>query len=258
MKCVSCDIEINPKWKHAIEINICPFCGNSIMEEHLKNLFHSLSETMVQLTTYQSQLNDWMLSNHNYIKVDDLQNLKTLQKEVEEKDFQQRKNKKFKVKVATESGGEEEIVAEKIQSEKETNDFFKRAEAVKPNIDGFNSTEEKTAYLKQMVQKIKRDGSPMINQINTTSMINPEMMEIVDSEQVAELQTAIEGENINSALIRQDSYEEEIPAAVLAMANSAKGNNKNIQADLRKLQQLQNKVSDSQQKFLNGAGGFKR
>jgi len=46
MRCISCTTEINPQWKHAIDMNVCPFCGKHIMEEHLKNLFAALSSTM--------------------------------------------------------------------------------------------------------------------------------------------------------------------------------------------------------------------
>src|SRR5208282_4854591 len=68
MKCVSCETEINPKWKHAIDINVCPFCGQHIMEEHLKNCVASLASAMEEMQKYPEQLDDWMLSNHNYIK----------------------------------------------------------------------------------------------------------------------------------------------------------------------------------------------
>ena len=44
--------------------------------------------------------------------------------------------------------GEQEVSVEKIQSEERTNEFYKRAEAVKPNIEGFSSVSEKTQHLK--------------------------------------------------------------------------------------------------------------
>jgi hypothetical protein len=49
MKCVTCQTEINPKWKHAIDINVCPFCGKNIMEEHLKNCLVSLAAAMEEM-----------------------------------------------------------------------------------------------------------------------------------------------------------------------------------------------------------------
>src|SRR6185436_12414878 len=162
MKCMSCEMEINPKWTHAIDINVCPFCGQGIMEEHLKNLFSSLRQTMESLSGYPDQLNDWMLSNHNYIKTDS-PNIhlympkgfaEDIRKHINDQIMEEKANT-LKSKPPTESqksiikmdnghGQEQEVLVEKVQSEEKTNEFFKRAEAVKPNIDGFKSTSEKT------------------------------------------------------------------------------------------------------------------
>jgi hypothetical protein len=267
MKCMSCEMEINPQWKHAIDINICPFCGQGIMEEHLKNLFTSLRKTMESLLEYPQQLNDWMLSNHNYIKTDaenliefvPKELLKDWKKEQEEEDFLERKNKKFMVKVTTESG-EEEVVAEKIQSEEKTNDFFKRAEAVKPNIDGYKSPAEKTEHLKKMAQQIKRAGaSALTSETGAGSFISPEMMESADPEAVAEFQSLISGGEVASAL-PDNGGDDDIPSVVLAMANKAKGgNNDSSGADLDKLRRLQDRVSASRNNFASGAkGSFSR
>ena len=68
MKCTSCDTDINPKWLHAISNNVCPNCGQHIMQEHLKNLLTSLRETMEKLQEYPNEVDDWMLSNFNFIK----------------------------------------------------------------------------------------------------------------------------------------------------------------------------------------------
>src|SRR5574338_267235 len=100
MKCISCETEINPKWKHAIDINVCPFCGEHIMEEHLKNCLSNLAVAMEDMLKYPDQLNDWLLSNHQFIKTDSpdigkympAEMLKQLRKAEEEKDFQSRKD----------------------------------------------------------------------------------------------------------------------------------------------------------------------
>jgi len=277
MKCISCEMQIDPKWKHAIDINTCPFCGRFIMDEELKELFSSLCDTMEDLTSYQDQLDDWMLSNHNYIKTtsDKLisyvpqEYLDSLKQEAVDKykqdldldteDFEKRKNKKFKVKVTTEAG-EQEVVAEKIQSEEKTNGFYNRAEAVKPNIEGFKSVAEKTQHLKAMAQQIKREGATVVNQAGMAGLITPDMMESADPETVAEMQSLMSsGDIINSALPDSEfTGEDEIPAAVLKMANMAQGGGKGSQADLAKLQQLQNRVSGSRKNFLSGGGGFSR
>jgi Zn-finger nucleic acid-binding protein len=274
MKCTSCEIEINPQWKHAVEINVCPFCGKHIMEEHLKNLFVSLRETMDSLASYQDQLNDWMLSNHNYIKTDspnigmympkDL--VKELKKAQDEQDFLARKQSIVKVKTET---GEEDVLVEKIQSEEKTNEFFKRAEVIKSPAPAqgapvanasFQSPAEKTQHFKKVVQQIKKAGTTAINQDGAADMISPEMMENADPEAVAEFESLLSGNEIASSLPTTD--DDEIPSVVLAMANKGKGNSASSAADLLKLQQMQERVRSSKENFESGVnrgkGGFSR
>lgn len=283
MKCISCEIEINPQWKHAIDINVCPFCGKHIMEEHLKNLFSSLRETMEELQQYPDQLNDWMLSNHNYIKTDSShlseympkEMLKDLKKVQDDKDFQDRK--KFTVKVKTEAG-EEEIQAERVQSEEKTNEFFKRAEVIKNVPSGqpapgaspgatpsFNHPTEKTQHFKKLVQQIKKDGAPSMNEAGEADLISPEMMDSADPEAVSEYQALMSGNEIVSALpdTGGDDIPEHILAANQAIANSKGGGGANA-ADLFKLQQMQQRLQKSKENFESGSnrggkgGGFSR
>ena len=264
MKCITCEVEINPKWKHAIELNNCPFCGQAIVDEQLRDLFSSLRETMEQLSPYQDQLNDWLLSNHSYIKTDSEDLISYVPKELmkdfvknnSEKDFQERKNKKFTVKVATETG-EQEVSVEKIQSEERTNEFYKRAEAVKPNIEGFSSVSEKTQHLKALAQQIRREGSAVVNQSGMGGMMDSsEITEVIDPEMVTELQSAISGGDIiSSALPEPNMGDDDIPSVVLNMANRAARGGKDPNDDLMKLKALQAKA---QRNTLSGRGGFSR
>lgn len=262
MKCMSCEREIDPKWKHAIDTNLCPFCGLHIMEEKLKNLFSNLCAIMDDLSEkYQDQLNDWMISNHDYIKTDSPQitqympkeYLHELKKEEDDRKFQEKK--KFTVKVQTDSG-EEEVEVEKIQSDKTTNEFFKRAE-VGRSKDG---PAEKTQRLKEMVKQIKKTGSTSVNDAGTADIISPEMLEMADPDAVAEFQSQISGGEIASSL--PDANDDEIPAVVMAMANKSKGNSSSSGADLLKLQQMQQRQQESRQNFESGnnrgKGGFSR
>lgn len=284
MKCISCEIEINPQWAHAIDINVCPFCGKHIMEEHLKNLFSTLRETMISLSSYPDQVNDWMLSNYNYIKTDSAdigkympkEMLKELQKIEDNKDFQKKKDaQKFTVKVQTENG-EEEVVAEKIQSEEKTNDFFKRAEVIKgnpntskqqqgPNI--YQSPGEKTEYLKKMAQQIKRVGSQGLTDPSGGSMMLPaNMLENADPEAVAEFQQMIAGGGEVSSSLDND-MDDDLPGgdyilqANIAAANGkAGGSGGNANAkDMAALQRLQSRVSEARRNVATGAkGSFSR
>jgi hypothetical protein len=264
-------MEINPKWKHAIDANMCPFCGESIMEEQLKNLFSVLGDAMEQLADYPEPLDDWMLS-HNYIKTDSdklvsfipEEYLNKLHEEFLEKNKRHGRdiepgNKKFSVKVTTDQG-EQEVIAEKIQSEERTSEFHKRAEAVKPNLDGFKNVSEKTQHLKAMAQQIRREGTSVNNQSGLAGLISSEMMETADPEAVAELRAAISGGDMVSSSLPESEFdgEDEIPSSVLRMANSAQKGGKSAQADLAKLNELQNRVSGSRKSFLSGGGGFSR
>jgi Zn-finger nucleic acid-binding protein len=283
MKCISCETEINPQWTHAIDINVCPFCGKHIMEEHLKNLFSTLRETMDSLQSYPDQVNDWMLSNHNYIKTNSAdivkympaEMLKELKKVEDDKDFQKRKeSQKSIVKVKTDTG-EEEVLVEKIQSEERTQDFFKRAEVIKrgpnsqhPNAQqSFQSPAEKTEHLKKVAQQIKRVGSQGLTDPSGGSMnLSAEMMENADPEAVAEFQQMISGSGEVASSLDSDMDDdlpggESILAANQAIANNkfgGSGGNANAK-DLAHLQRLQAKVSQARNNISSGAkGSFSR
>lgn len=268
MKCISCDSEINPKWKHAIDQNACPYCGKVIMDEVLKGLLSSLAEIMDKMKPYKDQLDDWMLSNYSFIRTNSenlldylpKQTIKEMKKVEEDKDFQERKeNKKFTVKVKTDAG-EQIVEAEKIQSEDKTNEFFKRAEAVKPRLEGFQNAAEKTEHLKRMAQQIKRAGVPLLaNESGNSQFLSPELIESADPEAVLEMQSLLEGNEINSSIADPISMDEDIPAAVLNMANRSKSANN---SEIYKLQQLQNRIKQSKENFQSGVsrgkGGFSR
>lgn len=277
MKCISCETEINPKWKHAIDINVCPFCGKHIMEEHLKNLFSSLGSTMEQLQQYPDQLNDWLLSNYNYIKTDsvNLKNylpkeiIKELRKEIDDAEFQEKKHSIIKIK--TPDGGEQEVMVEKTQSESKTNSFFERAEVLKPGpkekgkeMEAPKSVAEKTQHLKKIAQQIKREGSQgIINEGGLVSMISPSAMSDADPDAVAEYQAIIgSGDIVASGLpSTATGDDDEIPSVVVAMANRA--NNKRSdggvnEKDLQSLHEMQSKIQGGARRMNSGKGGFSR
>jgi hypothetical protein len=247
---MSCKTEINPKWKHAIDSNVCPFCGEVIMDLILRDLLSNLRKNIDNFPPeFLPHLDDWLFSNYNYVKADS----KMLVKNKPEKE---KPNNKYTVKVDTENGPQE-IQAEKIQSEDKTNEFFKRAEAVRPNIDGFNSTAEKTAHLKQMVQKIKKGGTASSDQ------------QIMDAELMAQMASDLENSEdklIQSSLPSSDD-EDEVPSVVLNMAsqynkNASQQNGGVNMKDLMALQKMHDRVNNSKQNFESGEnrgkGGFSR
>ncbi len=136
-------------------------------------------------------------------------------------------------------------MAEKIQSEEKTNEFHKRAEAVRPNIEGFKSVSEKTQHLKSLAAQIKKAGTGA----GVADLLGSDG-EGADPEELAELNSMMQYDNsIASSLL--DTSDDEIPAAVLAMANSKGGMTSN--KDLVKLQQMHDRVANSRENFESGA-----
>lgn len=275
MKCISCETEINPKWKHAIDINVCPFCGQHIMEEHLKNLLTTLGETMDKLKAYPEQVSDWLLSNHNYIKTDSpnlklylpKEAFKELRRELDEEEFQEKKRSVVKIKNGL-TGEEEEVVVEKAMSDSKTNSFFERAEALPPSgknkKDGPKSVAERTQHLKNLKAQIESEGSQaLINETGKAAMIPASNMTEADPEEVAGWQAMLgETDMVSSGLagMSNGDDEDDIPPAVLAMSKRASkhsGGETNEQ-DLEALRRMQAKVQGSAKRLASGKGGFSR
>ena len=257
---MSCEAEISPKWKHAVENNICPFCGQPIMNELLKNLLTTLQDVMDNLKEYPLYVDDLLLINYNYIKTDspDLVSYvpaDLLRGAVKQKNTERVDPKKQVIKVESD-GKEQEVVVEQIQSEERTNLFAKRAEAVKPNLDGFKSVVEKTEHLRKMAQKIRKAG------MSDYQPITQEMVDGSDPESVAEMQQLIsENDIINSSLQQSSSDDDdEIPSVVLAMASkSGSGAGAKSSADLAKLQKMYGGLNQSNKNFQSGSkGSFSR
>jgi Zn-finger nucleic acid-binding protein len=247
MKCISCEIEIDPKWRHAIEINVCPNCGNHVVEELLKSLLSTLRETMEKLQAYPAQLDDWLLSNHNYIKTDsanlidyvpedDLKKLafKEVKKEIDNSDFD--KKKKI-VKVKTDRG-EEDVLVEKIQSDTKTAEFFERAELIKrspspdngdmdandsdtgedvelqpiksPKSKNFKTAAERTKYLKGLKEKIESEAKGqkgVVGKENLAAMMDPDIE--ASPEDVAEYSALMSGSDMIASGLPSGSNDDE-------------------------------------------------
>lgn len=291
MKCISCETEINPKWEHAIDINVCPFCGKHIMEEHLKNCLTGLAAAMKDMLKYPEQLDDWLLSNHNYIKINSPNLINYVSKEEAIETFKLAENKVKpankndaseephtfvkKIKVPDGKGGVtvEEVIVEKRQSEEETNGFFDRAEVLKgsgktsgkapkspeePEVP--KSVAEKTRNLKARVAEIKKAGSEAIEENGVAFVIEPGMLSDADPDTVAQLQAAIDGGDIVASGLppTSDGDDDEIPSIVQNMAARAQQKGGANARDLQTLQEMQNKVQNAQQRLNSGKGGFSR
>lgn len=285
MKCNSCQTEIDPRWTHALNSNICPNCGDSIMPDNLKELLASLKETMQALQEYPQELNDWMLSNYSYIKTDspDLVNylpdetIKSLKSSQRDKEVQERKKSTTTIKVKNENGEieEQEVEVEKIQSDDKATEFFKRAQSLigkkigsKPAANNaspasFGSAAEKTAHIKAMAERIKKEGSELLLPDADEEVFSPDTTERADPDTVAQLQMAIgggeyipagpdDGLGDVSSDIRVPSH---IASAMQSLAAKKNGGGQNSgEKDLAKIQERMNNPNASRL----GAGCFGR
>lgn len=278
MKCVSCETEINPKWKHAIDINVCPFCGKHIMEEHLKNCVTSLAAAMDAMAKYPEQLDDWLLSNHNYIKTDspDLKSylpkeaFKEIKKALDEEEFQEKKKSIVKIKTRDEDGNviEQDVEVEKMATDDRTQTFHDRANNMlkqEKAVDGDpKSVAAKTKDLRAVAEKIKKEVALASKaEGGVASMMSKEMMAEADPEAVAEFQSMIAtGDIVSSSLpAASDGDDDEIPSVVLAMANMKKSGGADGGAnekDLRALANMQAKVQGGAKRLNSGKGSFSR
>lgn len=225
------------------------------MEELLKSLLITLQDTMQKMQEYSDQLNDWMLSNYNFIKTDSVdiidyvpqEALRELKKELDDEDFD-RKKKIIKVKTGP-RGEEEEVVTQKIQSDSKTASFFERAELIKPGAgdmdnddsngdeDGenddrgndvklqpikptkpksFKSAAERTQYIKGLKKKVEAEfASPVVNKKGLAAMIDRSSVEEADPEDVAEYGSMIRSGDIVSSALPGGTDDED------AMVNRA-------------------------------------
>jgi len=277
MKCISCETEINPKWRHAIDQNICPYCGSRILEEHLKNCLANLRLAIDDMSKYPDQLSDWLLSNCNYIKTDspDLINylpkelLKSAYQETSSNDKDDKKQSIIKIKLP--NGGEQEVLVEKTQSEAKTQGFFERAEVLQGSgktsgkapkapdePEAPKSIIEKTQNLRELAQQIKKEAASGI----TSQSSLASMMEKADPEAVAEFQSLIGSGDIIASSLPEPSTgdDDEIPAVALAMARAASNKNSggNNIKDLQSLHEMQAKAQGASQRLNSGKGSFNR
>jgi hypothetical protein len=244
------------------------------MEEHLKNLLTSLRENMESLQQYSAQLDDFLLSNYNYIKTDSpsLRNylpkeaIKEMRREIDDAEFQEKKKSIVKIKALDENGEvvEQEVVVEKVQSDAKAAGFFDRAEALKTTDrdkkDAPKSVAEKTRDLKAMAERIKAEGALSTNEGGMASMISPDMLDQADPDAVAEFQSQIAGGDIVASGLPESATgdDDEIPSIVLSMASRAANKSSSQDKDLKTLHEMQNKVANAQKRLNSGKGGFSR
>ena len=289
MKCNSCQTEIDPRWTHALNSNVCPNCGDSIMPDRLKELLASLKETMQALQEYPQELNDWMLSNHSYIKTDSPNLINYIPEEHLKKTQQEKPSQVKKKEIIEVKNNKGEVIdrveVEQLQSEERTNEFFKRADIIKSdskpnrssqssnsNSTNFGSVAEKTAHLKKMAEQIRKAGSEGIIAEDGNITLSSDMLENADPKAAAEYQSLVDSISAggggmpietHSPAFDDDTRDDiKVPAHVLRINQAIGGSrdagaNKNAR-DIEYLEKLKARVNDPEGNSNLGAGSFYR
>jgi hypothetical protein len=90
MKCKSCKEDVPPKFAHAIATNMCPLCGQEIMDAKLQNILGELKIALGDAKDYMAEVEDWLFSNFSLRKIKE--NEIVVDKEANEKSKMQFEN----------------------------------------------------------------------------------------------------------------------------------------------------------------------
>lgn len=71
MKCMNCATEIPPNWVACIQKNICPACGEAILDSSGEELLKELTEAMERMPNDPAGVAGWLLSNFFIKKIGD-------------------------------------------------------------------------------------------------------------------------------------------------------------------------------------------
>ena len=71
MQCISCQEEVSERFVSALAKNLCPFCGQGLMQEELKELLNSLAAIMCDLETksYLAEAEGWLKQNFDLLSM---------------------------------------------------------------------------------------------------------------------------------------------------------------------------------------------
>lgn len=226
MKCESCEVQIDPKWKNAIEKNECPFCGECIMDNNLKDLLLSAKEIFDELMeeNYKDAFIDWIKANYNFVLF-------------------KNKNVELESNKPDQSQGEEK----KVQGPRSVDYFLNIAK--KQNL-----VSNKEDRIQGAMSKISASAGGESGSLSIEAQIrqdNPGIkpLSINEIDQFASMIGGVD-----------PSGDEDIPQVVLDMASIAKNNPKDYNTkDVHFLQNQFNKQRDaSEAMYSKGNGKFSR
>ena len=265
MKCKSCSGDVPPKFSHAILVNICPLCGDPIMDDELQSALADLKSAMTATASYPNEIFDWLKSNYNLFTLDDV-TAKLNEAEAKLKETYTQQIVKPIPKSAQPLPPPKEIQVDEdgnqltgqvIQSPDQTSKFLKD-----PKVTRAISKQD---HFKNVIKQIKSSGkmpeSSGISGGGGGGALTPDMIEGIDgseggldSEELAELNAAFGNDEpgIQSGLDDEMGFDDEIPLAVLNMANAAGGNVGSNNKDLKKLAALQGKSARASNAMRTG------
>lgn len=71
MRCQSCSEEISSKFASAISRNACPYCGDLILSDDLKNVLAELHTVFEMSKEFPDEVGEWLSANYGLVKVAD-------------------------------------------------------------------------------------------------------------------------------------------------------------------------------------------
>lgn len=220
MKCMSCEVYINPKWKHAISMNVCPSCGESLLPDEVKTLVSDVYRIFDEFNKagHQESLIDLLSSNFNFISRDssEYQDLTKNQKSNHEPD-------PTPIKIRNPDGSADSTPPREGKLINKTDDSRASMYMKRAGTD--------PAKIRAMISEIK-------NSSTQSSVITEDMIEMM----------AGEDENLQSAF-EADPEEQEISR--IAQANQRVPKN---QADV--YAQIEERKQSALQKLKSGTGSF--
>ena len=69
MKCKSCNEDVPPKFTHALVANVCPYCGEKIIDEKLQEILGELKISLGDAKDYMDAVEDWLFHNFSLKKI---------------------------------------------------------------------------------------------------------------------------------------------------------------------------------------------
>jgi hypothetical protein len=252
MKCISCEIQIDQKWKFAIQNNVCPNCGDSIMDEHLKVLLADLASCMVDLQGFPKEVDDWLHSNYGYVKVDS-ETFHDKYVEINSERFYELaprgagspgKFAKKLVKIKDDQGNETEVEESKLQSDATTQSFFDRA--MNKSASSAESPTDKILALKQAAERARSGGAQMLY-----------LKDVPDEGDAQDEVDVAPTPGLRSGIVSQADDEEADIDAHLARLQGGGASGKELR-EYKMLEAMQNRLAGSANRLKSGKGAFGR